>query len=79
MARSATLPPQDPPALVLSLSRARRPSAPAPLHIAPPDAPEESLSIEFVGLSDDAQRRALAGWPGARRFCLVTDETSKAS
>jgi hypothetical protein len=78
MAQSATLPPQEPPALVLSLSRARRHSAPAPLRIAPADAPEEPLSVEFVGLSPEAQRRALAGWPGARRFCLVTG-TSKAS
>jgi hypothetical protein len=48
------------------------------LHLGPPDAPEEPLAIEFVGLSHEAQRRALAGWPGAKRFYLAT-ETSKAS
>jgi hypothetical protein len=73
MAASATLPPEQPPGLVLSLSAARRSHAPEPLRIAPADAPEIPLSIEFVGLSLDAQRRALAGWPGARRFYLVTE------
>ena len=77
MAQSATLPPQEPPALILSLSHARRRSAPEALHVAPADVAEIPLSIEFVGLSAEAQCRALSGWPGAKRFFLVA-ETSKA-
>lgn len=79
MAQSASVPPsQNPPALLLSLSHARARSAHEPLHIAPADAPETPLDIEFVGISVEEQCRALAGWPGAKRFYLVA-KTSKAS
>ncbi len=38
-------------------------------HITGPEAP---LRIEFVGLNEEQQRRALAGFPGGNRFSLVT-------
>jgi hypothetical protein len=42
-----------------------------PPRIAPMSDPEEPLAVEFVGLTPEEQRRALTGWPGARRFALV--------
>lgn len=72
MARSATLPPaQQPPAKVLSIL-GRRPTSRPTLRLPPISAPEEPLLIEFVGLSPEAQQRALSGWPGAMRFSLLT-------
>lgn len=38
--------------------------------IAPIDAPETVLEVEFVGLSPEEQRIALANFPGGRRFRL---------
>jgi hypothetical protein len=73
MAQSATLPPSNPPsAIILSLARARRASEAASRVVSPLDAPEVPLVVEFVGLSEDQQRRALAGWPGGQRFRLAT-------
>jgi len=40
--------------------------------IAPLDAPESVLDIEFVGLTEAEQRAALNGFPGGRRFRLTT-------
>lgn len=39
--------------------------------------PEAELSVEFVGISADAQRRALAAFPGGRRFSLVQPAPSR--
>ena len=38
--------------------------------IRPVDAPEVPLEVEFVGLTEEEQRRALAAFPGGRRFVL---------
>lgn len=38
--------------------------------IAPIDAPETLLEVEFVGLTPDEQRMALGNFPGGRRFRL---------
>lgn len=42
--------------------------------IAPIDAPEAVLEVEFVGLTEEEQRAALAGFPGGRRFRLKDAE-----
>lgn len=39
--------------------------------IAAADEPETVLEVEFEGLTDEEQRRALAGFPGGRRFRLA--------
>jgi hypothetical protein len=39
----------------------------------PIDAPEELLVVSFVGLTEAEQRRALAAYPGGRRFRLDLD------
>ncbi|HEY9012605.1 MAG TPA: hypothetical protein VIN06_16480 [Devosia sp.] len=39
--------------------------------IAAADAPESVLEVEFEGLTEDEQRRALSGFPGGRRFRLA--------
>lgn len=36
----------------------------------PIDGPEAPLEVEFEGLTDEEQRRALAAFPGGRRFVL---------
>lgn len=46
----------------------RRPHPQEP--VLPIDQPEAVLEVEFVGLTDAEQRRALAGFPGGRRFVL---------
>jgi hypothetical protein len=38
-------------------------------HISGPEVP---LAVEFVGISEEEQRAALAAFPGGRRFQLVT-------
>ena len=38
--------------------------------IGPIDGPETPLEVEFVGLTEDEQRAALAAFPGGRRFIL---------
>lgn len=44
---------------------------PHPLdEVAPVDEPERMLEVEFVGLSEIEQLRALAAFPGGRRFVL---------
>jgi hypothetical protein len=43
---------------------------PEPLN--PIDEPETPLEVEFVGLTPSEQRRALASFPGGRRFTLKT-------
>jgi hypothetical protein len=40
--------------------------------IAPADAPESILEVEFEGLTEAEQRAALAGFPGGRRFRLAS-------
>jgi hypothetical protein len=42
--------------------------------IAPVDAPESVLDIQFEGLTQDQQRAALEGFPGGRRFRLATTQ-----
>jgi hypothetical protein len=39
--------------------------------IAPIDEPETPLTVEFVGLTPEEQRAALAAFPGGRRFRLA--------
>ena len=39
--------------------------------IAPADAPEAVLEIEFEGLTEDEQRAVLDSFPGGRRFRLA--------
>lgn len=47
---------------------ARRPT---PLDdVAPIDQPERPLEIEFFGITEEQQRKALAAFPGGRRFIL---------
>jgi hypothetical protein len=43
------------------------------LAVAPIDAPEVPLEIEFEGLTLEEQRAALASFPGGRRFVLVVN------
>jgi len=56
------------------LSRARRaghPIDPEVKNIRPWGFDEAPLDVEFVGLTEAEQRRAIAGFPGGRRFRLV--------
>jgi hypothetical protein len=41
-----------------------------PEPVNPVDEPEVPLEIEFVGLSEEEQLRALAAFPGGKRFTL---------
>lgn len=45
----------------------------SPSSLPPIDAPEEILVVSFVGLTEAEQRRALAAYPGGRRFRLDLD------
>jgi len=45
----------------------------APCALPSIDAPEEILVVSFVGLTEAEQRRALAAYPGGRRFRLDLD------
>ena len=49
---------------------AKRPQPREAVH--PVDQPETPLEVEFFGISEAQQRAALAGFPGGRRFVLVT-------
>jgi hypothetical protein len=49
-----------------------RPRDPEVRHLGRIDGPEAPLAVEFVGLSADEQRAALAAFPGGKRFQLVT-------
>lgn len=40
--------------------------------IAPADAPEAILDVEFEGLTEAEQRAALEAFPGGRRFRLAS-------
>ena len=40
--------------------------------VAPIDAPETPLTVEFIGLTEAEQRAALAAFPGGRRFVLAS-------
>ena len=40
--------------------------------VAPLDRPELPMLIEFEGLTEAEQRIALAGFPGGRRFVLMS-------
>ena len=42
--------------------------------ILPIDQPEAPLEVEFVGLTEQEQRHALAGFPGGRRFILKSPQ-----
>jgi hypothetical protein len=42
--------------------------------IAPVDAPESVLDVQFEGLTEAEQRAALEGFPGGRRFRLATTQ-----
>jgi hypothetical protein len=68
----------------ISTSTARRPHlylateegellSPPRVEVAPIDAPEVPLEIEFEGLTLEEQRAAIAAFPGGRRFVLVVD------
>ena len=35
------------------------------------DAPESKMLVSFIGLTEAEQRKALAGFPGGKRFVLV--------
>lgn len=39
--------------------------------IAAADEPESVLEVEFEGLTEEEQRRAISGFPGGRRFRLA--------
>lgn len=57
-------------ALWLAASHGRRlPRTHEPL--AAIDEPETELEVEFEGLTEAEQRRALEGFPGGRRFTLA--------
>ena len=45
--------------------------------VAPIDAPEATLVVSFAGLTEAEQRRALAAFPGGKRFRLVTETESE--
>ena len=48
---------------------------PAPSEaIYPADQPEAPLEVEFVGLTEAEQRKAIAGFPGGQRFVLVSSD-----
>ena len=61
--------PSPTPRLWLAASNGRRLPSPAG-SVAAIDQPEPTLEVEFVGLSEVEQLRALAGFPGGRRFML---------
>ncbi len=42
--------------------------------IAPVDAPESVLDVQFEGLTEAEQRAAIEGFPGGRRFRLATTQ-----
>lgn len=46
--------------------RRRRPN------VAPADRPELPMVVVFEGLSSEEQRRAVGGFPGGRRFVLLS-------
>ena len=46
-------------------------------NVPPIDAPEATLVVSFAGLTEAEQRRALAGFPGGRRFRLATETESE--
>jgi hypothetical protein len=43
-----------------------------PLVVAPADHPELPMLVEFEGLTKAEQRAAVAGFPGGRRFILLS-------
>ncbi len=55
--------------LWLAAAEGRVLKRPAPA-IGPSDGPETEMEIEFFGISEAEQRRALAAFPGGRRFTL---------
>jgi hypothetical protein len=63
------------PYLRLAATNGARLAAPLPAI----DAPEAPLEVSFVGLTEAQQRAALAGFPGGRRFRLVTERQRAAS
>lgn len=52
--------------LAAASGRSKRPS------VAPADRPELPMVVAFEGLSDEEQRRAVSGFPGGRRFVLLS-------
>ena len=67
--RKETAPAAKTPCLWLAAANGRRLPDPGG-EVAPADQPEHPLEVEFVGLSEAEQLRALAGFPGGRRFVL---------
>lgn len=57
------------PHLWLAAQDGRRLTPPAGV-LPPIDQPERPIEVEFVGLSEVEQLRALAAFPGGRRFVL---------
>lgn len=48
---------------------------PAPPHVASPaGAPEAPIVVEFFGLTEAEQLRALMAFPGGRRFVLKSSD-----
>ena len=40
--------------------------------VAPVDAPEQLMTVQFEGLTEAEQQTALAAFPGGRRFVLAS-------
>jgi hypothetical protein len=59
------------PSLRLAASRGRR-LYPSCLALGPTNAAELPMEVQFEGLSDAEQQRALASFPGGRRFVLAS-------
>lgn len=66
--------PQVPSGLALTLGQRGRklpPVDPEVRNLGIADGPEAPIAIEFVGLTEEQARAALAAFPGGRRFRLV--------
>lgn len=53
--------------------RAIDPVDPEVRNLGPSDGPEAPVAVEFVGISMEQQRAALAAFPGGRRFKLLSE------
>ena len=58
------------PRLWLAAENGVRLASPQHEPVAPIDEPETPMDVEFVGISPEAQRAAVAGFPGGSRFRL---------
>lgn len=62
---------QVPPGLAPILRSGSGPVDPQLVNLGDITSPETELDVEFVGISEEQQRAALAAFPGGRRFRLV--------